>query len=325
MLREEEIRDILKKFPNIELSYETLLHKKVYDADLIIAIPDGNKYFVWFTTYQNDNVCFLLQLGDSNHPLNKKHIVNVRIYKETTFYNKLHYGTILYGTMFKYNNISCFAIENMYCWQGQQLSCQTLFSKKLEYMRELLKSIKTIPQNRLLFGMPLFVKGGKHFTKLLADIETLPYKIKTLQFRYLQGDKTNQILFMHYFKPKTTYKDNQVNSKKVNETVFKVIPDIQNDIYHLYTNKNGYDQFEYYDIAFIPDYKTSVMMNALFRKIKENVNLDALEESDDEEEFENESSAKFVDLEKSFLMKCVFNAKFKRWVPISTFSTFKKG
>jgi superfamily II DNA/RNA helicase len=41
----------------------------------------------------------------------------------------------------------------------------------------------------------------------------------------------------------------------------------------------------YYDVAFIPDYSTSVMMNKLFRNIKENQNLDALEESDDEEEF----------------------------------------
>ena len=42
----------------------------------------------------------------------------------------------------------------------------------------------------------------------------------------------------------------------------------------------------YYDIACIPDYKTSVMMNSLFRDIKENRNLDFLEESDSEEEFE---------------------------------------
>ena len=35
-------------------------------------------------------------------------------------------------------------------------------------------------------------------------------------------------------------------------------------------------------------------MNTLFRNIKENQNLDALEESDDEEEFENISLDKFV-------------------------------
>lgn len=51
-------------------------------------------------------------------------------------------------------------------------------------------------------------------------------------------------------------------------------------------------------IAAIPDYKTSVFMNALFRNIKENRSLDALEESDDEDEFENTNIDKFVDLTK---------------------------
>ena len=35
-------------------------------------------------------------------------------------------------------------------------------------------------------------------------------------------------------------------------------------------------------------------MNSLFRTIKENENLDSLEESDDEEEFENSNVDKFV-------------------------------
>ena len=42
-------------------------------------------------------------------------------------------------------------------------------------------------------------------------------------------------------------------------------------------------------------------MNSLFRNIKENRNLDLLEESDDEEEFENTSLDKFVDLDKELL------------------------
>ena len=58
------------------------------------------------------------------------------------------------------------------------------------------------------------------------------------------------------------------------------------------------------------------MMNKLFRIIKENQNLDALEESDDEEEFENDNLDKFVHLNKSYKMVCQFNYKFKKWVPI---------
>jgi hypothetical protein len=57
-------------------------------------------------------------------------------------------------------------------------------------------------------------------------------------------------------------------------------------------------------------------MNKLFRNIKENDNLDALEESDDEEEFENELTNKFVYLDKSYKMICQYNNKFKKWLPI---------
>mgnify|MGYP003328747202 CR=1 FL=1 len=51
----------------------------------------------------------------------------------------------------------------------------------------------------------------------------------------------------------------------------------------------------YYNIMFIPDYKTSVMMNNIFRKIKENKNLDYIEESDDEDDFQNIDIDKYVD------------------------------
>ena len=99
------------------------------------------------------------------------------------------------------------------------------------------------------------------------------------------------------------------------DRMFIVKPDIQNDIYHLYTSNNNKE--EYYDTAYIPTYTTSVMMNKLFRNIKENENLDTLEESDDEEEFENNNIDKFVYLEKSYAMICKYNYKFKKWFPVS--------
>ena len=57
-------------------------------------------------------------------------------------------------------------------------------------------------------------------------------------------------------------------------------------------------------------------MNSIFRNIKENNNLDFLEESDDEEEFENILPDKFVDLNKEIKMKCVFMENFDSWKPI---------
>ena len=56
-------------------------------------------------------------------------------------------------------------------------------------------------------------------------------------------------------------------------------------------------------------------MNSLFRKIKENKNLDLLEESDSEDEFENTSLEKYVDLNKSYIIECIYNKKLKKWIP----------
>ena len=80
--------------------------------------------------------------------------------------------------------------------------------------------------------------------------------------------------------------------------------------------KNANNEYVLFDVAYIPDYKTSVMMNQIFRKIKENSNLDALEESDSEDEFENVQIDKFVHLNVHKNMVCVFNYKFKKWAPI---------
>jgi hypothetical protein len=114
---------------------------------------------------------------------------------------------------------------------------------------------------------------------------------------------------------------NYTNNKKYK--IFIVSADIQNDIYNLVDLDAVNDDLSNYDytianklIASIPDYKTSVFMNALFRNIKENKSLDALEESDDEDEFENTNIDKFVDLTKKIKMKCVFNYKFKKWTPV---------
>ena len=59
MLTKYEKEDILMSFPNIKLSYENIIHKKVSNSDLFLAIPEGVKCFAWFTTL-NDNAVFVL-------------------------------------------------------------------------------------------------------------------------------------------------------------------------------------------------------------------------------------------------------------------------
>ena len=300
-----DIPTILKDFPNIELSYETFVHKKVHQYDLSFAIPEGNKYFAWFTVYKNNNVCFLLEIG------NHKQIVHVSI-ATVGFTDTLSYGTILYGTMFKYENTSCFAVENILCYKGVLLPKHNFVNKMQILTRLLQNEVSQLALNDkyVVFALPFF-KVGNDFKQLLNEIEVLPYKIKTIQFINVNTTKSHQIFSMNYFKPGYQYKN---ASNQIHNAIFKIVPDIQNDIYHLYLY-NG--EYEYYDIACIPDYKTSVFMNKLFRNIKENQNLDALEESDSESEFENEKHDKFVYLDKWFKMNCIYNHKFRKWTPIS--------
>ena len=57
-------------------------------------------------------------------------------------------------------------------------------------------------------------------------------------------------------------------------------------------------------------------MNDYFRVIKENQDLDKLEISDSEDEFENEDTTKFVYLDKCIKFKCIYNSNFKKWIPL---------
>ena len=50
-----DVNTISTRFPNFELSYETISHKKVYpNYNLILAIPVGKKYYAWFSFYKNE-------------------------------------------------------------------------------------------------------------------------------------------------------------------------------------------------------------------------------------------------------------------------------
>ena len=359
MFKDDEIDSILSDFPKFELSYETMTHKKVFNHNVILAIPEGNKCFAWFTTYKDDNVCFILDISENNK------IKNISIVL-TSFNDKLTfggYGSIFYGTTFKYNAVTCFCIEDMYYYKGNNYSNKS-FVSRLNTLKNILQnelSQKALTNNYIIFGLPLM---NPDLLTLLKEIDLLPYKISQLKYRWFE---TKKIMCSDYYKPGPRYgirpdirpdisesnnkyknanqlnanqfemkqieakqsntriydkikdknnnKINERNIKQLSNAVFKITPDIQSDIYNLFVYKDGKEEF--YDFAFISDYETSVLMNKLFRNIKENNNLDALEESDDEDDFENNKIDKYVYLDRSAIMNCKFNYKFKKWMPIS--------
>ena len=346
MLNDIEKEQILSELPNVKLSYENIIHKKVY-SDFVLAIPEGKKCFAWFTNGKHGNVCYILELGEN------KQIFDIRIVN-CCFNTSLSYGTIFYGTFFNCLSNNFFSIEDIFLYKGKNVSTY-IWIKKLELFNQIMNiDIKQIAYNKsfIVFGLPLI---NTNFDELIVEINKLKYKINCIQFRnynnknvsqYLEFNslhKINEINNSIIEKPKnisnqefkqTKYENNkpdviqkqEVNvkpnssfksaTKRENLSVFKVKPDVQNDIYYLYSYDDNTKSYIYFNIAYIPDFKTSVMMNKLFRNIKENNNLDALEESDEEEEFENEKEDRFVYLDREFNMLCSFNYKFKKWTPL---------
>ena len=108
------------------------------------------------------------------------------------------------------------------------------------------------------------------------------------------------------------YNNNNNNKKSniINEAFLNIKAGANQDEYFILNNN------EYYSNLLINSYNLSKLMNSYFRNIKENINLDSLEESDDEDEFNDETLNKYVDLEKNIIFKCYYNKKFKKWTPI---------
>lgn len=293
--------NLLARLPSLKLSYETT-HNKV-SSDLYFLIPYGRKHLVWFTYFQDKKVCVFIEMGrNGTKDINKVEII------PQIFEKKLVLGTIFYGTLFTSDNKGVFSIEKIHYYKGKNIEHYNEL-KKLVTIRDILsKELKQcyLTNKGIVIGLPVI---ETNLDTAIDIAKKMSYKVYSIQTRSYQT--------MHNSYNSILYKDYDTNMVT---KVFSVKPDIQNDIYHLYV-KNRLGELERHDIAMIPDYKTSVMMNKIFRKIKENQNLDALEESDDEDEFENTNEDKYVYLNKCVNMNCSFSSKFNKYVPISISSS----
>jgi hypothetical protein len=321
-LTKEQKQDILEDFYKIKLSYENIIHKKVsgnsnnstfdMEFDFAMIIPKGKKYISWFTFYNDEPVCLLMEIDNQN----KKEIKHIKVV-HCCFSYELSYGTIIYGTLFYYNNHPFFSIENIYYCKGIDITNEP-FHMKMKQIGLLCKNnIQQVAYNNsfVVFGLPVMTSSNN---ELKEKLQSISYNIYSIQYVTCKNKQLFSILFRELDEYLTQIKEKtkpliskSKSEEKIQTKIFICKPDIQNDVYHLYSyNDNPIG------LACIPDYKTSVMMNKLFRKIKENDDLDALEESDDEEEFENVNIDKHVYLDKSYKMICQFNNKFKKWTPI---------
>jgi len=383
MFNEEQTNAILTNFPEINMKCcNENIAKFHIDAtknyDFYSAIPEGKKYIIWFTSYNNKKACFLLTFSFKKLKIYKKIFV--------PFTNEL-INTVFKGTNFyiKGKQNSYITLEDVLFYKEKDVSRLTEIEKLTIFQDVFNNKNFTLPfinayanynnntSSNNMIGLPLI---NRHLELLKKEIELLPYKVEFVVCKFFNenNEKSEKVKYNKQTDTEDTNNTNNTNNKEkesnesnVNifdiinkvpnkkppfytestvknndsrynennkqnnkqsmrqttkqnnfnkEYVFLIKPNIQNDIYNLYTlTENKTEKF--FDTAYIPNYTTSVMMNQLFRNIKENENLDKLEESDDEDEFENENIDKFVYLEKSYPMVCKYNFKFKKWYPVS--------
>ena len=293
---------LYKAFPQVELSYEDNAYKKVHGADIYLALSRKNKRFAWFTHYNHKSVCFVIDI------VNEK-LGNIRSYP-CCFDSSLSLGTLVYGSLVTKDKQSVFCVEDILQYAGKQID-KLHWNTRMSYLSRFMKHTKPVSFSKdfLIMSMPLFSTSYK---ELELFIEHSIYDVDYIQSRRLDSQK-----FLNF-------NINQINRNERTSlpvATFLVTPCIQTDIYNLFCYSNGK---EFYGTANIPDFKTSKLMNSLFRNIRENARLDAIEESDEEDEFENINEDKYVYTDRDRIMKCVYSFRFKRWTPIETLDSSSK-
>lgn len=317
-------------------------------------IPKGRRYVAWFTTYKCDRVCIFIEVIrpiknvlQHNVPVEHNNSFGEMYVFPVCFDATLSLGTIMSGTMFNTSNSSLryFTVQNMYAYKGN------VFHDKYASINDYMKMVTRIFESReivqtgftsngVVFGLPIRCSTMSE-AEMIALSGKLPYTVYSIHKRYQETNRIEQYVLanntstmMPPLVNNTPIQNTNTNKPSIQETTihpprskytqhetsygcFLVRPDIQFDIYDLYVCDNTSNPaLKKHNVAHIPSYKTSVFMNTIFRNIKENTNLDFLEESDDEDEFENTNIDKYVDMSKEICMICVFNDKFRRWIPI---------
>jgi hypothetical protein len=267
----------MNTFPNIKVQYQTTTTPIL--SDYYYAIPYGPKYYVWFTYRDNDYVCLFLEVSH-------RKIISTK--KEVVCFDEQLYGTILYGTMV---SNKFFVTENIYYYKHENISYKNNLDK-LTLLAKVFNQIKQLSYSTAhkILCMPVFSDTYSEFIG-----KNIPYKVYGIGLSKFNNKNS---FIMKY--------------NKTNYGNFMVTADIHSDIYNLFGLAEN--KLAYFDSALVPSYKTSVYLNTIFRNIKENSNLDAIQESDDE--FEIIEEDKYVDTKKQVVMKCIYNTRFKKWVPV---------
>jgi len=305
-LSNEEESKLLARFPvDADISLCNRLPSKI-QADVYQAIPVGKHAQLWYTYYNDMNVAIIITKTNGVYKLELCY---------ACFTNDIAYGTILSGIYFSKftQNKTCqriFCADNISYYKGEyvnklsMLEKLSIISNMFEYSE--IGNIKPL-YNSIRVCMPIMTND---YNKLQNYISTLCYPIYGIKFINYKDNKPIGNL-------NSKIEDLMHTNKKC---VFLVKANIEPDSYTLFGKDTvNYDnnKLQRIGVALIPSYQDSIRMNTLFRRIKENMNIDSIEDSEDEDDFENVEPTKYLLPNVEYKMYCSFSNISNRWIPES--------
>lgn len=293
------------RFDQLELSYDGRQHRKVPSppSGICLAIPWAPKCLLWFTFDGEEDVCLMFTYDHTHLPVRQP--VRIRV---TSADHRLHYGTVLYGSKIAHGPSLTMVVEDVWYFRGIRLTPQQTFLERCACFKQVVDACQFHSGMRCV--LPYFwpCEG----LAWQDGVHRAPYRTHHIEFRGTQPPSQKRVLGQRPTAGPYTSPTPRSPPAPAQDMVFDVRATLSPDIYHVFQRNTNV----FHSVACIPDYATSVRMNTLFRHVKENHSLDALEMSDDEDEFADDREDRFVDLDKCIPMVCKTHPRFRSLVPV---------
>jgi len=333
----------ISAFPSFELSYESNQpHKTVVSAtnDIIIQMPQGRRFYVWFTvdTETGDHAIYHVT-PDRTSCEKQQGILN----GGTTYPLHLFFGTVVTAFQISprtlvmtdlhvYRGVPVSTVVNQsvkWAWMTTDIATHASCKYVLPVWRHSSQGVAPLPgykvhhmQRRSWDTLSPYVHMPHEEPTLRVESNGRSLAVETngrslaneSNGRSLANESNGRSLAVD---SKSCLQTKQFKKPQYSQvTTFWLMADGQYDLYRLYGYGGAQEPEAFVDFACVVDLRTSKWLNGLFRRMKENRSLDAIEESDDEEDFEDVRLHKYTDMERRVKVKCRFQPRLRKWVPV---------
>jgi hypothetical protein len=248
------------------------------------------------------------------------------------FESNLAFGTILFGTMVNsiVGNHKYLVCDNVFQYKGLDMNSSS-YTEKLDTIHKMMGgeiSPVVYSHNFMSFVTPCMFSEFSVAAHTAQHSSLLAYNAYCVQ-SWRNEDSTPYGIVHSQDLPLFTNMDTHLDALHTNARA-RMISTHKNTI-PLVVKKtlsvrceSPHDTYSFYDertktrkTLCVPTFQNSVMLNAIFRTYKENSNLDTMEESDSDDDFEDMSDDKYSRVGEERSISCMYNTDLSGWVGLN--------